>query len=54
MNGFSSGRDYIMYKSWQPNSTDTTIFDVFIDDSVTGARLMVLNTTLRCTRMARV
>ena len=28
-----------MYKSWQPNSTDTNIFDVFIDDSVTGARL---------------
>ena len=28
-----------MYKSWQPNSTDTNIFDVFIDDSVPGARL---------------
>ena len=25
--------------SWQPNSTDDNIFDIFIDNSVTGARL---------------
>lgn len=39
MNGFSSGRDYIVHMSWQPNGTDVNVFDVFIDDSVTGARL---------------
>ena len=39
MNGLSSGRSYIVYLSWQPNGTDTNIFDVFIDDSGTSARL---------------
>jgi len=39
MNGFSSGRNYIVYLSWQPNGTDDNVFDIFIDDSVTSARL---------------
>ena len=39
MNGFSSDRNYIVRLSWQPNGTDDNIFDIFIDDSTTGARL---------------
>jgi hypothetical protein len=39
MNGSSSDRNCILHRSWQPNGTDDNIFDIFIDDSVTGARL---------------
>lgn len=39
MNGLSSDRSYIVYLSWRPNGTDTNIFDIFIDDSATSARL---------------
>lgn len=39
MNVFSNNRGYIVCLSWQPNGTCANIFDIFIDDSATGARL---------------
>lgn len=39
MNVVSNDRHYIVYLSWQPNGSNANIFDVFIDDSATGARL---------------
>ena len=42
MNGFSSDKSYIVYLAWQPNGTDANIFDIFIHDSATGARLRAI------------
>jgi hypothetical protein len=39
MNGLGSDRHYIVYLSWQQNGSGANIFDVFIEDSATSARL---------------